>query len=120
MNNNAGADKQAVSWATICHLSALAQFLFLPYVGNILGPLIVWLVKRHEFPLVDEQGKEVLNFQISYTIYSIVSWFFVFIVIGIPMLLGLWIAQLVFVIIAAVKTSNGEHYKYPFTIKLIK
>jgi hypothetical protein len=55
------ADKKARNWATFCHLAALAGFIGIPF-GNILGPLITWLVKRNEYPLVDQQGKEALNF----------------------------------------------------------
>ena len=58
---------QARSWAMWCHLSALAG-LVVP-LGNILGPLIVWQMKRNEFPSVDAHGKAALNFQLSALIY---------------------------------------------------
>ena len=63
-------DKDARMWAMMCHLSALAMYV-LPTLGNIIGPLIVWLIKREESSFIDEHGKESLNFQISVTIYSV-------------------------------------------------
>ena len=59
-------------WAGFCHLAALAGYV-VPMVGNIVGPLVVWLMKKEEYPLVDDQGKESINFQISILIYVAVS-----------------------------------------------
>ena len=109
-------------WQVACHLAAFAGLLGamkIPF-GNILGPLVVWLLKKNEMPEVDDHGKESLNFQISMSIYMLVTVPFMFILIGFPALIALAIADVVFVIIAAIKTSNGEDYKYPYTIRLIK
>lgn len=65
-------EKQARTWGMLCHLTALCCWVGVPF-GNIVGPLIVWLIKKDETPLVDEQGKESLNFQISISIYAIVA-----------------------------------------------
>jgi uncharacterized Tic20 family protein len=113
------ADKSEYTWAAMCHLAALAGF-FLPIVGNIVGPLVVWLIKKNEMPFVDRQGKEALNFQISVTIYLIASFILWLVIIGMLLTIGIAIAALVFTIIAAVKSSNGEDYRYPLTIRLIK
>src|SRR5687767_8768963 len=75
------------TWAMLSHLSALLVFTAIPF-ANILGPLVVWLVKREQFPLVEDQGKEALNFQISMTIYAIVSAILVLLVVGILMLIA--------------------------------
>ena len=114
-----GDEKQARNWGMLCHLTALAAFLGIPF-GHILGPLIVWLIKKNEYPFVDEQGKESLNFQISVTIYSMPLFILVFLLIGIPLLIALFMADVMLVIIAAVKASNGESYRYPLTIRFIK
>ena len=53
--------KDEKMWAMLTHISTFAVFVF--PVGNIIAPLIIWLIKKDEFPLVDDQGKEVLNFQ---------------------------------------------------------
>jgi len=106
------------TWAMFCHLSAFAGF-FIPF-GNIIGPLIIWLVKRPESLFVDFHGKESLNFQISITIYSIVASLLCFRVIGIPILFGLIIFEVVMIIIATLRANNGEEYRYPLTIRFIK
>ena len=104
--------------AMLCHLTALAGVV-IP-LGNILGPRIVWLVKRDESPLVDREGKESLNFQISMSIYAIISAFFILIFIGFPMLVIVGLVDLILTIVAAVKISNGETYAYPFTMRFLR
>lgn len=111
--------KQARLWGMLCHLSALAGFVGIPF-GNIIGPLIIWLIKRQEIPFVDEQGKEALNFQISLTIYSIISLLLIMVVVGIFLLIAIVIFGLVMVIIASVRANNGESYRYPLTIRIIR
>lgn len=106
------------SLAVIMHLLGFAGFVF-PF-GNILGPLILWLVKRNDSTYLDRVGKEVLNFQISYAIYGMVAGALCFVLIGFIILPILGLLWIIFMIIAAVKTSNGEEYKYPFTIRLLQ
>ena len=103
--------------AMMCHLSAFAG-LFVP-LGNIWGPLVFWLVKKDELPDVDLHGKESLNFQISMTIYIVVSILLSLLLIGIPVLVGLTIYWIVAVIIASVRANNGELYRYPLAIRFI-
>lgn len=112
-------NKDARMWAMICHLAALAG-LVVPVVGCIIGPLIVWQIKKEEFPFVDEQGKEAVNFQISVLIYGIVAGLLCFACIGFFLLPAVVIFDLIFMLIAAVKANNGEHYRYPLTIRFIK
>ncbi len=111
--------KDARMWAMICHLAALAG-LVVPVVGCIIGPLIVWQIKKEEFPFVDEQGKEAVNFQISMLIYGIVAGLLCFVCVGFVLAPAVAIFDLVFLLIAAVKANNGEHYRYPLTIRFIK
>lgn len=106
------------SLAVVMHLLGLAGFVF--PLGNILGPLILWLVKRPESPELDRVGKEVLNFQISYSIYITVAIGLCFFCLGFIVLPVVLIAWLVFMIIAAVKISNGEAYSYPLTIRFLQ
>ena len=113
------AQKQERTWATFCHLSALVAFIGIPF-GNILGPLVIWLIKKNEMPLVDLEGKAALNFQISMTIYTLVAFILCFIAIGFILIFPILLANVVLVIIAAIKTSNGEKFQYPVTIVFIK
>lgn len=107
------------TWAMFAHLAALAGFIGIPF-GNVIGPLIVWLIKKDTMPLVDEHGKESLNFQISMTIWGLVAALLIFVGIGILLVAAVAIVDLVFLIIAAVKANNGQAYRYPLTIRFIK
>jgi uncharacterized Tic20 family protein len=121
----ASPQSDARMWNMLCHLSALAGCV-VP-IGHILGPLIVWQMKKNEFPSVDVHGKASLNFQITVTIAVFVGLiaafalsffcigYLLFPVVG---LIGL--AGLVFAIIAGIKANNGEDYKYPWSLELIK
>jgi uncharacterized protein len=106
------------TWCVLCHASALLG-LFFHFLGHVLGPLIVWLLKRGDSPEIDRYGKESLNFQISMLIYDAVAAILCVILIGIPILIGLWVLNTVLVIIASVKAGQGEFYRYPFTIRFI-
>lgn len=106
-------------WKVILHLSALAG-LVIPSCGNIVGPLIVWLIKKQDLPVLDTEGRKVLNFQISATIYIIVSTIigaFTCFLIFIPLAVVIW--WLVYTIIGAIKTSNNEAFEFPLTIKML-
>jgi len=103
----------------LCHASALLG-LFFHFLGHILGPLAVWLLKRGDSSEIDAHGKESLNFQISMLIYDAIAAILCIFLIGIPILIALWVANTVLVIIASVKASEGKFYQYPFTIRLIK
>lgn len=119
-------DKDARLWNMLCHLSALAGYIGIPF-GNILGPLIVWQVKKDAIPSVNVHGKAALNFQITVSLALLVS--------GLAMVLGIlfcigWllapvvaligIAGLVFPIIGGIKANNGEDYQYPWSLELVK
>src|SRR5437867_12165872 len=106
------------TWCVLCHASALLG-LFFHFLGHILGPLIVWLIKRGDSPEIDAHGKESLNFQISMLIYDAIAEILCVFLIGIPILIALWILNTVFVIIASVKASEGTLYRYPFPIRFI-
>ena len=118
------------TFGMLAHLSALAA-LILPSFGNIIGPLIIWLVKKDQSAWVDKQGKESLNFQISMSIYfisaSVITTLLAFTLIGIPLalviiitLIPLAVFWLVVVIMAAVRVSEGEDFLYPLCIRFLK
>ena len=110
--------KDSRNLGMLCHLLAFSAFF--TGVGSILGPLIIWLMKKDQDPYVDEQGKESLNFQISIMIYGIVSAILIFAVIGVLLVFIVAIAWFVLTIVGTVKASKGEHWRYPLTIRLIK
>lgn len=105
------------NWALFAHLSAFAGCL-IPF-GSILGPLIIWLVKKDQMPFVNDQGREALNFQITMAIAMVVSAVLILILIGLVLIWAVLVLDVVFIIIAAVKASNGEPYRYPISLRLI-
>ena len=109
----------ARTWCVLCHASALLG-LFFHFLGHIFGPLIVWLLKRGDAPEIDAHGKESLNFQLSMLIYDAVAVILCFVLIGIPILIVLWVLNTVLVIVASIKASEGELFRYPLTIRFIK
>lgn len=118
-------ESQARTWNMLCHLSALAGFIGVPF-GNVLGPLIVWQIKKNEIPSVDSHGKAALNFQLTVMIaalVSVVAGFILsvicigFVLFFVAMAIGL--AGLIFAIIAGIKANNGEDYKYPFSFTFV-
>ncbi|MBL7033138.1 MAG: DUF4870 domain-containing protein [Candidatus Delongbacteria bacterium] len=122
---NEGAEPQTTltretrQWAMICHLAALSGLLA-NGVGFLVGPLAVWLVKREDDPFIDDQGKEAVNFQITMFIAAFVSALLILVLIGIGLLILVGVSMVVFPIIAAIKASEGEFYRYPISIRFIK
>ena len=112
-------------WSSLCHLSALLG-LALPSFGSVIGPLVVWLMKRDDHPVIDAHGKEALNFQISLLIYTwvllVIGFITMFILVGIAFFFlatGVWLVGLVLAVVGAVKASNGSPFRYPFSIRFI-
>jgi uncharacterized Tic20 family protein len=105
-------------WAMFCHLAGLLGLFLFPL--SIIAPLVLWLMKKDEYPLVADQGKEVVNFQISIAIYGIISAILIIVLIGILMLIALGIFALIMGIVGMMKANEGIAYRYPMTIRLIK
>ena len=100
---------------------ALAAHLLGIFTGFI-GALIIWLINKDDASkaFVTDQAKEALNFQITVTIAMIISMILMIVIIGGILAPIVGVINLVFCIIAAVKANNGEAYRYPFTLRLIK
>jgi uncharacterized Tic20 family protein len=114
----AGPGKDERMWAMLCHLAALAAHVC-PF-GNVVGPLVVWLIKKDEYPLVDDQGKEAVNFQITMTIAGLLCLPLVFVIVGIFLAIAVYFASFILAIVAAVRANGGERYRYPFSIRFIR
>lgn len=123
------------TWALLAHLSSLSG-VFTGLLGAILGPMVVWLVGKEKHPFIDRHGKEALNFGITVVlagfVLGLVAFFvampmFMFALTGmfamlllIPLFLAVFVFWLVFVITAAVKASNGQEYRYPVSLRIVK
>lgn len=111
--------KDARKWAMICHLVALVGLIG-NGVGFVLGPLIVWLLKKEDHPFIDEQGKEALNFQLTMFIALFVCAPLILVFVGVFLMIAVAIMMIVFPIIAALKADKGIPYRYPLTVRMIK
>jgi len=110
--------KDERTWGMLAHLSALLGYFLLPF-GNVIAPLVIWLVKKDESQFIADQAKESLNFQISLMIYALVSGVLIIVIIGIFLLGAIYIFGIVMTIIGTIKSNNGVVYRYPLTIRLI-
>jgi len=118
-NANTGAKPTAEgdhNWPMFCHLAALSGAIGLP-AGNILGPLIVWQMKKKEDPEVDYHGAEALNFNISYMIYTLGL---IVTIIGIIALPLLAIAYIYYFIMGTMAAAKGERYVFPYIFRFVK
>jgi uncharacterized Tic20 family protein len=104
--------QDAKNLAMLCHLLGL--------ITNFLGPLILWLLKKEDDAFIDSNGKEALNFQLTVMFAMIASGILTFVCIGVLLMPVIMVLDLVFCIIACIKASNGEDYRYPLCIRLVK
>ncbi len=120
-NGVTGPSKEERTMAMICHLLPFSGFLVpaIP-VLNIVAPLVLWLIKKDSMPFVDQQGKEVLNFQITVSIAMFVCLITIWLILPLILMFGIAIAAIVLTIMGAIKANDGVAYRYPFTLRLIK
>lgn len=97
--------------ATVTHLGGT---LF-----SVFPALIVWVLKKDDSAYLSEQAKEALNFQITVLIAQFIAGILALILIGFIFMGIIWLLNIVLCIIAAISTSKGEQYRYPFTLRLI-
>jgi uncharacterized Tic20 family protein len=112
------------TYAMLTHLSPLAGYI-IPF-GNIIGPLVMWLMKRDQSPFLERVGREALNFQIT-VMLAVVACVVVGIVtlgigfiVALPLILLIAIADLVFIIIAAIEANKGNSYVFPVCLRLVR
>jgi hypothetical protein len=105
------------TWGILAHASAFVG-LVVPF-GNVLGPLLVWAIKKQESEFVAANGREALNFQITWTILLILAGLSILVFVGLILLPILALAWLILVIIAIIRASDDEVYDYPLTLDLV-
>ncbi|MGD2184498.1 MAG: DUF4870 domain-containing protein [Desulfobacterales bacterium] len=116
--NKPMSDDEERKWAMFAHIGTFSS-MFVP-LGNIIAPIVIWQMKKKDSSFVVEQAKESLNFQISLMLYGLISILLIFIIIGIFLIFALVIFSLIMVIVAGVKANEGEHYRYPLSIRFVK
>jgi uncharacterized Tic20 family protein len=114
----AAVGQEVRNTAVAAHLSTFAG-LVIPF-GSVIGPLAVWLTRRHRDPFIDQAGREALNFGISIAIYGAVVLVAALMLVGIPFLIVGVVAWVVLASLAAVKASQGQSYRYPLTMRLVR
>ena len=110
------SEADAKSWAVLTHLSAFVLFFGIP---SVIGPVVLWAIKRQDSDYIDYHGKEAVNFNISFLIYAAVSAVLILALVGLVLLPIVAVTWLVLVIVGAVKAGAGEYYRYPLTIRFI-
>lgn len=110
---------EARQWAMLCHYAAFF-WLLAPMIGNVLGPLVVWQLKKDSDPFVDRQGKEAFNFQLTYSLWMIVSGVLGWIVIGFALAALVNVVALVLVVIAGMRANEGRDCRYPLCWRFVK
>ena len=111
-------DQEIRNTAVAAHLSTFAG-LVVPF-GSVICPLAVWLTRRDRDPFIDDAGREALNFGISIAIYGVVALVGALMLVGIPVLIAGVIAWVVLASLAAAKASQGQAYRYPITLRLVR
>jgi uncharacterized protein len=133
-------DQNVRTWSMLCHISALAGLFFT--LGGVIGPLLVWQIKKNELPEIDPHGKEALNFQLTILIINIIAGILLIGFLGAAFGIGrMWgspfsllsgsfgigsiihiinLVAYILAVIAGLKANNGEAYRYPFAIRFIK
>lgn len=112
------SERDTRMWAMILHLSVFAGYV-IPLAG-LVAPIVIWQVKKAEMPVLDVHGKIVANWIISALIYGVAGFLLSFLLIGIPLLIALGLACLIFPIVGGIKANNGEIWKYPLSIQFLK
>ena len=95
----------------------LSQFLGIFTGIGIIVPVILWLIKKDESPVIDNNGKIVINWILSLLIYAACAGILCIIVIGIPLLIALAVCDFIFIILGSIKASSGVLWKYPLSIE---
>ena len=111
-------DKEQKNWAGACHIAAFAG-LVIP-LGGLLGPLLIWWLKKDESAFVRQQGIEAINFRLTVYFYWIICWCLSLFMIGFFLMPLVVIFDVLFTVIAAMRTLDGKAYRYPLTLRLIR
>jgi len=109
--SSATPDNDEKNIATITHLGGIVLF-FIP-------ALAVWLLKKGDSAYIEAQSREALNFQVTVMIAMFAANILVWLLIGFLLIPAIWLGNIAFCILAAVATSRGENYRYPFSLRLI-
>ena len=109
-------DKSSVNWGLVCHVAGLSSYIGLP----IIGPLVAWLYKRKSDETANREGREAVNFNISFTIYLFIAGLLCGIMIGYALLPFILLGHIGLIIWATLKANKGDSVHYPLTLRFIR
>jgi uncharacterized Tic20 family protein len=104
------------TYALFNHLTLLTVHGLFP----VVPALIMWLIKRHESPFLDDHGKEAVNFQLSLVVYGLAALALMAVIVGIPLMVGVYVLGMVGMIRGAMAANRGEYYRYPMCLRFIR
>ena len=113
----APASDRTRSWGMLCHLSALLGYIF-PF-GHVLGPLVIWMLRRDQIPTVEAAGRESLNFQLTVTLMGLIGVMLSAVFIGLILLFLLVVFHFCMTLYASVRVQRGDDFVYPLNIRII-
>ncbi len=116
--NSVSAGEEEWQWAMFTHLAGFAGYV-IPF-GSLIGPVVIWSLKKDTMPLVDTHGKRAINFHLTLAILTLISIPLIFVVIGIFMLFAVLAIQFIFTLLATIAVSQRKDYTYPFSFKFLK
>ena len=111
-------DMELSSYCMLMHLSQFAGII-VPF-GGIALPIIMWATNKDKSSIIDQHGKNILNWMISFYIYVSISAILILLIVGIFALIALGVIAVIFAIIGAIKANNKEIFNYPLTIQFLK
>ncbi|QKZ11239.1 DUF4870 domain-containing protein [Spirosoma sp. KUDC1026] len=112
------SDSDSRTWAVITHLSAIPGSFVV--IGSVIAPLIIWQIQKERSEFVNFHGKEAVNFNITMALAAAVCFVLFLILVGIFLIWIVGAVWLIFTVIAAIKASNGEYYRYPISFRFIR
>jgi uncharacterized Tic20 family protein len=108
------------TWALVAHFGGALGMLIGAGAGGWVAPLIALLAKGNQSPTVRAHAVAALNFQILWSIVGIIGWALTCIFVGIIAWLAAMVLGIVFGIIAGLRANEGQLYKYPMSVNIIK
>ena len=110
-------DRDANNWAMVLHLSQFAGYA--SFGLGFLVPILIWQLKKQQYPSLDEHGREVVNWMISAVIYGVICAVLWLMLIGIPLMMLLGALAVIYPIVGGIKASDGQLWRYPGTIRIL-
>lgn len=112
------------TWAVLAHVSPLVAMVVSAALLGVLGPLIIWLVRKDDSPYVRNAAAGAFNFALALWVGGIIAWILIFTFILIPVAVliyfTIFLSQIIFSIRGVLAANRGEAYRYPFGLRVLR